>query len=398
MQTRNSTPLSVGMTKRVVEVIADLGDSKRRYGSGVIVCGRTVLTAAHVVVDAVKLTVRDPDKTRYPAHAVLNGRAGGSGPDLALVEIDDASVDLPPIALARVDRDSPRGPVERCHAVGYPQFAEIGTDHGTTMRETVDAIGVVPLLSGLADGALHLQVSVSPRSLPEQHVRLGESEWSGMSGAPVVAGGALLGVVTEHAPREGQSTITAAPLTALEADPAHRGWGPGVANPQAWWSRLGVSGLGELTPLPTPRDKPGYLLTLQDLGQTLHRRMPQLVGRERELGRIAAFATSDTRYLRLVGDAYSGKTALLFEAVMTGLPVAVDENVDVVAYFLRRTVSDADVNRFLTVVVPQLAYLCDTDHSAPADEERFRTCGVHKSRFMQPGGIRGSVRRGGLDG
>ena len=73
-----------------------------------------------------------------------------------------------------------------------------------------------------------------------------------MSGAPVVAAGRLLGVVTEHAPREGPSAITAVPLTALEQDPAHPGWGPGVKDPSAWWARLGVSGLADLQRLPAP--------------------------------------------------------------------------------------------------------------------------------------------------
>jgi hypothetical protein len=82
-------------------------------------------------------------------------------------------------------------------------------------------------LSKLAAGLLSVQVSISPRPLPSEEKRLGESEWSGMSGAPVVAAGRLLGVVTEHAPREGQAAITAVPLTALEFDPGHRGWGRG---------------------------------------------------------------------------------------------------------------------------------------------------------------------------
>jgi hypothetical protein len=89
-----------------------------------------------------------------------------------------------PIGLARVDRDGPTNePVKRCHAIGYPWFAE--TPCPTAVRDTVDAIGVVPvLLSKLAAGLLSVQVSISPRPLPPTRVSLGESEWSGMSGAP----------------------------------------------------------------------------------------------------------------------------------------------------------------------------------------------------------------------
>src|SRR5260370_15723971 len=106
-----------------------------------------------------------------------------------------------------------------------------------------------------------------------------------MSGAPVGGGGCLLGVVTEHAAREGPSAITAGPLTALQADPAHKQWGQGVANPAAWWSRLGVENIGNLQRLPVPslpRQPPAYRATLEEFGRALHQRMPQLLGRDRE--------------------------------------------------------------------------------------------------------------------
>src|SRR5262249_22832058 len=147
------------------------------------------------------------------------------------------SIDLPAIGLAAVDRDSATGePVERCHAVGYPWFAETRSRTRTAVRDTVDAIGAVPVLSRLAAGLLIVQVTAAPRALPPEQTALAASEWSGMSGAPVFAGGCLLGVVAEHAPREGPSAITAVPLTALQADPSHKEWGLGVANPAAWWA------------------------------------------------------------------------------------------------------------------------------------------------------------------
>src|SRR5258708_37081342 len=124
---------------------------------------------------------------------------------------------------------------------------------GGRVRDTVDALGHVPVLSGLAGGLLTVEVRAAPRPLPPAQTALGSSEWSGMSGAPVVAGGLLLAVVTEHAPRAGPSAITATPLTALEADPAHPRWGPGVADPGAWWPRLRVPRPPALRKLPDPR-------------------------------------------------------------------------------------------------------------------------------------------------
>lgn len=156
---------SASLAARLVEVIADRGEAaaeRYRYGSGCIVRGRTVLTAAHVVAEAVKVQVRDPHKTLYSVtmDPQFVGDANGPSPDLALLEIDDPAVDLPPLGLARVDRDGPTDePVERCHAIGYPWFAE--TPSPAAVRDTVDAIGVVPLLSKLAAGLLSVQVSIS---------------------------------------------------------------------------------------------------------------------------------------------------------------------------------------------------------------------------------------------
>jgi hypothetical protein len=363
---------SVPLAARVVEVIADLGAStlaRYRYGSGCIVRGRTVLTAAHVVAGAQRVQVRDSRKRRYSAtiDPRFVGDPSGPGPDLALVEINDPTLDLPPIGLAQVNRDDRTAePVGRCHAIGYPEFAETGSS--AAVRDSVDAIGIVPTLSKLATGLLSVQVSISPRPLPPEDESLAESEWSGMSGAPVVAAGRLLGVVTEHAPREGPSAITAVPLTALEQDPARPEWGPGVKDPSGWWTRLAVTGLGDLQRLPADpeRPKPAYWDTVREFGRTLHRRMSQLLGRERELAAIAAFTTGPAGYRWLVGGAFAGKTALLYEAVTAGL----SDEVDVVCYFLSRRASDADSSRFLAAVVPQLAHLCEIDPPV-ADRDQF---------------------------
>jgi WD40 repeat protein len=362
------TPLA----DRIVEVIADLGEDtnpRYRYGSGCIVVGRTVLTAAHVVTGAVSVQVRDARKVEYEARldSKFVGDAGGPGPDLALVEFDTPKIDLPPMGLGAVDRDSLSGdPVERCHAIGYPTFMEHESPDGDLIRDTVDACGQVSVLSRLVAGLLSLQVTSTPKKLPPKDVALGDSPWSGISGGPLVADGELLGVVTEHAAREGSSAITVTPLTALEVDPAHPGWGRGVSHPSMWWERLGISGLDDLRLLPTQRHqrKPAYSATVREI----HSRTKLLLGRQNELSQITAFATGSEGYRWIVGGAWAGKTSLLAEAVAATLPV----QVDIVSYFLSRREADADSARFLEAVVPQLAYFCNQDAPA-ADLGQFRT-------------------------
>ncbi|MCW2901796.1 MAG: repeat, subgroup [Streptosporangiaceae bacterium] len=110
------------------------------------------------------------------------------------------------------------------------------------------------------------------------------------------------------------------------------------------------------------RTPPEYWATVREI----HARTPKLVGRRAELAEVATFATGRPSYRWLVGDAWAGKTALLAEAV-----AALPPPVDVVAYFASRREADADGNRFLIAVVPQLEYLLNEDRSSP-DPHRLR--------------------------
>jgi len=134
--------------------------------------------------------------------------------------------------------------------------------------------------------------------------------------------------------------------------------GEGPVNAAAWATVLGtlVAMASAVAPIwrkitrPVPQKRgPPYLPTVRDIW----RQTPHLLDRERELAQIAAFATSGDDYLWITGGAWAGKTALAAAAVITSLP----PEVDVVAYFLSRKKSNADSNKFLATVIPQLAYL-----------------------------------------
>jgi hypothetical protein len=339
---------SLPLAERLVEVIADRGEGRSpRYlcGSGCVVNGRTVLTAAHVVADAVSVKVRGTDKTEREAAldpafiGDTDGPAPDRAPDLALIEIIDDSVAVPAMPLAAVDRDSPAGdPVEGCQAIGYPEYMEQVAPDGSRFREVADAVGYVPVLSKLATGLLSVEVRSSPQPLPPASQLLEDSPWSGMSGAPVVADGYLLAVVTEHAAREGSSAITAIPLTALERNPKRPLWGAGVANPDAWWRRLGVSGPDALVRLPAAVSGPpatvvyrryyGVRLTTTGVEQFVDRNQKRAELRKLLFGKI--------RIISVIGHRGIGKSALvakvLAEYETSGLKRKPANDIDAIAY------------------------------------------------------------------
>lgn len=347
--------LSYTPADRVVEVIGDYG-KEYRLGSGCIVAGRVVLTAAHVVAGAKSVVVRDVRKRLLstvwsPEDQAFVGACRDGGPDLALVELADPDIDIPPLPLAKVNRDGEFDDiVEGCVTIGYPLFAQRPVYQGTgspesTVRDTAQAWGRIPVHSMIISGLLSLEVSSAPRGLPKRS--LADSEWSGMSGAPVIADGCLVGAVTEHEPMKGTSTITVTPLTALASDPRFPAWGTGVHDPSAWWRKLGADGEDALRPLPRLRRETRYLSVVRDI----QIRNGLLKNRERELSELIAFAQGGEGYRLLVGQEYAGKTALLAELVTTRLP----QEVDVVSYFVSRSQGHADRELFLAAVVQQLA-------------------------------------------
>jgi tetratricopeptide (TPR) repeat protein len=310
--------VEVPLASRIVEVIADRGGAPgRRYnfGSGFIVHGRTVLTAGHVVVGARTVQVRNTDRKTW--HARLDREfVSVTEPDLALVFIEDDTIDLPPFKLAVVDRDSPTATqVTGCRAVGYPKFATRRLPSGNEMRDTVEAPGLIPVLSQLKVGLLTLQVDKPPSPLPPDGQVLGDSsQWSGMSGAPVMtADEYLLGVVSEHAPREGPSAITVVPLSALEQDEDHQAWGPGLANARQWWLQLGVAGkkalrhfpVGSAQPPPTPA------VAMRTLHPDLDR---DFINREKKLQDLTDALAKGRRSFVIVGMPGVGKTAFAARA------------------------------------------------------------------------------------
>src|SRR5262245_26025556 len=214
-------------------------------GSGYLVGGRLVLTAAHPVgyrphlAGDERLLVRDSRGSEFAARGAL-ACDEPSGVDLALLEITDPGFDehVLPVSFAQVDRNSP-APVPGCWAVGFPRFGEAGPVlPGGSRRETWQVRGEILPGTKLRAGLLVLQVRSTPQPVPAS---LAGSAWEGMSGAVVFAtdlglGELAVGVITVHHRPEGESALTVVPVTALARTLAAG----------EWWRQLGVDDSGAL--------------------------------------------------------------------------------------------------------------------------------------------------------
>ncbi len=228
------------LRERVMEVRVDRSSSAETaygYGSGYRIVGNIVLTAAHVVRDAgpAGITVVGVDKRRLRAVLVKDMIGDQAIADLALLEVIEPMSPVDGLEVAEVNQDlAVPVLIERCWAVGYPEFKEFMTPgpQSRCVRETAQADGVVPPAENLIRGLLALRVNLGTGfpPLPPMGATLGESRWAGMSGAAVFAGRQLIGVVAEHVPTSGDSTLGVTPLTHINHLP----------HPERWWALLGV--------------------------------------------------------------------------------------------------------------------------------------------------------------
>src|SRR6266516_217707 len=221
---------AAGLSNLVVEVLHNRGDDNRpdwSVGSGFFVGRRLVLTALHNIDGSGELLVRVHGTEERPEVVRLQGDRDIV--DLAVLEVSEVAVDIPPLRYGAVDR-SVSAVVERCWAVGFPRFKE-RTHDPKPLRLSAQVNGEIPTGENLDQPLLTLQVRRSPRPLPSSAVR--ESEWAGMSGATVFSGNNIIvGVITEHHLPEGESALTVVPITALDLLPE--------AEATKWWKLLGV--------------------------------------------------------------------------------------------------------------------------------------------------------------
>ncbi|MGA4792455.1 S1 family peptidase, partial [Nocardia sp. AB354] len=211
------------LADRVVEVWAE----PHQAGAGIAIGSRGVLTARHVIADALP-------SGRILVRIVPTGRLPTSVPefipvaqvwddavwDLAVLRVDDARWPEPgPPSPAVVWLDA--RPEPECHAVGFAQ-ADVQTDpHGVTFRQTTAVLGRL-LPAGQArppvDPARPLPRRWLPLDVQNDPPEL-QAGWGGMSGAGVLLpDGQLAAVVTDAGISAGNRTLFVVPLADALAD------------------------------------------------------------------------------------------------------------------------------------------------------------------------------------
>ncbi|HEV2375324.1 MAG TPA: trypsin-like peptidase domain-containing protein [Streptosporangiaceae bacterium] len=190
---------------RAAEVISTRADGSRWRGSGYRLSATAVLTAAHVVVDAVQVEVRfDADRADEAAGPAVVAWSDETI-DVAVLEgawplPDGVTGSLPAVRFGWVDDIDT---VLSCSSVGFPRYKLRRTADGW-FRDSSHVHGTIAALSHRREGTFEIRVDAPERD-PDPDV----SPWEGMSGAAVFARGALIGLMSRHHHSDGLGVLTA---------------------------------------------------------------------------------------------------------------------------------------------------------------------------------------------
>src|SRR5215218_6811067 len=205
---------------RVVDVRVRRPDGTTKMGSGYLVTERLVLTAAHVVFTddgvAGSVTLR-PVGAQRP----LGGRVvwpPERGPvDAAVVEITEADWRAPRLGPLRWGRLTGQAGRISCEAIGFPRV--LREPDGTREPDHLD--GHINPGTRLIGRRYDVHVDSAAPAVPTEADA--PSPWAGLSGAGLVTGELLIGVVVIDTPGFAERRLTAVPMGELAADPGFRG-------------------------------------------------------------------------------------------------------------------------------------------------------------------------------
>lgn len=230
-------------TGRVALIHYSVLSGTRCVGSGLLVDERRVLTADHVANGSGHWI-----ECEHGMSAVAEVlRSEMPEVDLAVLSLSEPFAGLGRMGCARVDR-SRIDRVGGCRAVGFPRWRRDGDQ-----RRSAQVDGWMPTGEGLestADSGLRAgwltlvgdRIPGAPEIPTGMLMDKPKSAWGGMSGAVVVAGELVVGVVRSHNMAAGGQSLTVTPLTAIEQLPREL--------QDAFWKALGVTDPSRLPTLP----------------------------------------------------------------------------------------------------------------------------------------------------
>ena len=198
--------------RRAVQVITrDEHDKPREFGSGYLIAADLVLTAEHVLRDAVAISVRFVGSSdAIPGVLVEEIAFADRDIDVAVLRLQHSEPSAHPVAFGYV-----AGKVD-CETLGFPLVKFRDTATPSPYRDSHHAFGFIPPGSNTREGTLELNMHNSLPALPEG------TSWRGMSGAAVFADGLLIGIVVKNEWREGPGLLTAQPVQKWHTMPPDR--------------------------------------------------------------------------------------------------------------------------------------------------------------------------------
>ena len=341
---------------RAAELIVEpAGGRQSKHGSGYRVTASTVITAAHVVADAARIRVRFnadlPDEWSSTGTVEFSDAAA----DVAVVRIVPTKADEH-IVSAQFGRVGERAAVVTCTMVGFPRFKvrddppdSSSIDAPTRYRDSHQAEGRIASLSNWREGTLEIVVS-PPAPDPDP----GHSPWEGMSGAAVWSGDYIVGLVTEHFPRDGLNRLAA-------------------TRTDRWYERVPPDELARLCELTGLSASASELVDVipaglaeaiaADYTEQVEAIAPDmLLDRGEELARLAAFCASDETYQWWRAGPWAGKTALAAWLVLHP-PVGV---IAVSFFVTGRLSGQSDSTAFTEAMIQQLAVVAGEPASLAA--------------------------------